>query len=106
MSISNLISKIWAKEGIKSVEDLSLVEKKEYERWQQIIEGSEITVDKLKDFCRSQVDLIEGKCDGVSPLTNIQQAGLHIYLNLLKLIESPEVERKNLEYYLTNLLNK
>lgn len=106
MSISTLISKLWQKQGIKSVEDLNPEEKVEFERWQQIIEGSEVTVDKLRLFCESQVRIIEGACNGVTPLSYLQQASLHIYLSLLNLIDAPELERKNLEHYLTDLIKQ
>jgi hypothetical protein len=109
MLIQSLISKIWDKQGIKSINDLSIPEKQEYDRWQQIMEGSDVTVDKLKDFCISQIKLIEGKYasgDNTDKQDMFLRASLHIYLNLIKLIDAPEIDRKNLEYYLITLINK
>jgi len=106
MEISKLLENLFKKRGIKDVSELSTDERKDFDRWQAIIDGSEVTVAKIKDFCQSQVKLIESKCDGTNLLSPVQQASLHIYINLVKLIDSPEVERANLEKYLTDLINQ
>ena len=102
----SLIQQLLDKRGINKITELSPDEKVEYERWQQIIDGSEVTVDKIKEFCKYQIKVVESKCDGVTSLTPIQQASLHIYLNLLAMIEAPEIDRKNLEAHLTRIINQ
>ena len=108
MSISTLIQKLLEKKGISKITELSPDERTEYDRWQAVIEGSEITVPKIKEFCESQIRLIESKYSS-GEATDKQdvylRASLHIYLNLVKLINSPEIERNNLEKYLTTLIN-
>ena len=107
--ISDLIHKILEKKGINKITELSHDERVEYDRWNAIIEGSEITVPKIKEFCESQIRLIEGRYasgDATDKQDIMLRASLHIYLNLIKLIDSPEIERGNLEKYLTQILTQ
>jgi hypothetical protein len=109
MQISNLINKIFERKGITKITELSPDEKVEYDRWQAIMDGSEITVAKIKAFCEFQVKTIEGKYatgESTDKQDTYLRASLHIYLNLIKLIDSPEIERGNLEKYLTTLITQ
>lgn len=101
----SLIDKLLGKRGVEKVEDLGPEEQAQIQKWNIILRGESITVHALKEFCQSQIRIIESKCDGVTGLTNMQQACLHVYMNLLKAIEAPEAERASLEKYLTQLLN-
>lgn len=95
-----------AQKGVEKEEDLSQEEKVSLDRIKLILSGEKlITVDLIKAFCQSQILLIESACDGKTPLTSIQQAGLHIYLNIVKAIEAPEAERESLERLLTQELH-
>jgi hypothetical protein len=67
--------------------------------------GETVSIENLKEFCRSQIRKIEESIDGKTPLTPLQQACLHVYIQLLKAIEAPEKEREALEQYLTQLIN-
>lgn len=100
----NVLSKLLTKRGIEKIEDLAPEEKEVFQRWQVILTGESVTVDSLKAFCRSQINIIEDKADGITPLTTLQQACIHVYKNLLKAIETPEAERESLELYLTQLI--
>lgn len=100
------LSKLLEKRGIDKVEELSPEERTTFERYRVILSGETITVAQLKEFCQAQIRIIESKCDGVTGLTAMQQACLHVYLNLLKAIEAPEVERESLEKYLTQLISQ
>lgn len=101
----SLIDTLLGKRGIKTVEELDPEERAQVEKWKLILRGDSITIDTIKEFCKSQITIIEGKCDGVTPLTPIQQGSLHVYLTLLKAIETPEAEREALERYLTQIVN-
>lgn len=101
----SLIDKLLGKRGIQKVEELAPEEQAQIRQWKVILSGENVTVDKIKEFCLSQIRVIESKCDGVTPLTNLQQASIHVYINILKAIEAPEAERKSLELYLTNIIN-
>lgn len=93
------------KRGITDPDDLSSDERATYDRYRLILSGQTLSVDSLKEFCQNQIRVIEGKCNGTDPLTLLQQACIHVYLNLLKAIEAPEAERESLEKYLNSLIN-
>ncbi len=100
----NSLSKLLTKFGVKSQEDLSPDELVTYERYKTILNGDSVTIDGVKEFCRSQIKIIESKCDGVNLLTAVQQASLHVYMNILRMIEAPEQERESLERYLNQII--
>lgn len=102
---ANVINKLLEKRGIEKVEDLSAEEQATYQKWRLILTGDSVTIDSLKEFCASQIKIIESKCDGTNPLSLLQQASIHVYINLLKTIEAPEAERESLEKYLTQIVN-
>jgi hypothetical protein len=100
-----LLNKLLAKKGIDDVTTLDSEEKAVYEKYRLVLSGESVTVEMIKEFCKSQIRIIEGKCDGVQLLTPVQQGSLHVYINLLKAIEAPEAERESLEKYLTQIVN-
>lgn len=108
MSISTLIKAFFEKKGIEKISDLKPDERIEYDRWQAIIDGTEVTVEKIREFCKYQVKLIEEKFasgDNTDKQDAFFKASLHIYINILKLIEASEEDRKNLEKHLSSLIN-
>ena len=109
MSITTIIQDILSKKGVTKLSELTPDEKVEYDRWQAIVEGNEVTVAKMKEFCESQIRIIEGRYatgDTTDKQDTFLRASLHIYLNLLNMINSPEVNRVNLEKHLTNILKQ
>lgn len=100
----SILSKWLEKRGVEKTEDLSPEELTTYNHYKSVLSGETLSVETIKQFCQSQVRVIESKCDGVSPLTPLQQASLHVYLNLLKAIEAPEAERAALEQHLTQIV--
>jgi hypothetical protein len=109
MSITTKIQELLSKRGVNKLSELTVDEKVEYDRWQSIVDGSEVTVEKMKEFCQSQIKLIEGRYasgDTTDKQDVFLRASLHIYLNLLDMINSPEISRVNLEKHLTNLLKQ
>ena len=102
---ANVLNKLLDKRGIEKVEDLSVEEQATFQKWRLVLSGDTVTIDSIKEFCAAQIKLIEGKCDGVTPLTTLQQACIHVYVSLLKTIEAPEAERESLEKYLTQIVN-
>ncbi len=99
------LNKLLSKRGIERIEDLAPEEQATFQKWKLVLTGDSVTLESIKTFCRAQISIVEGKCDGITPLTNLQQACLHVYSNLLKAIEAPEAERESLEKYLTQLVN-
>jgi len=107
MSISTLIQQLFEKKGITKLGDLAPDEKAKYDEWQATIDGTEVTVEKLKEFCEKQIKIIEdvySRAEQTDKKDTMLRASLHVYLNLLKLMESTEAERASLERYLTDLL--
>jgi hypothetical protein len=101
----SLLTKLLKKRGIEKVEDLSKEEREVFDKYKLVLSGELVTIETLKEFCRSQIISIENKCDGINPLTTMQQASLHVYMTLIKAIEAPEAERASLERYLTQLID-
>lgn len=99
------LSKLLEKRGIDKVEDLTFEEKEVFDRYNAILRGEVVTIDKLKEFIHSQIRLIEAKFAGEETKNDTYlKACLHVYLNLLKCIEAPEAERESLENYLNQLI--
>lgn len=103
--MKNPLSALLDKRGIEKIEDLEPEEKAVFERWSVVLTGESVTIENLKEFCKAQVRRIEEKADGVTPLNTLQQACMHVYIQLLKAIEAPEHERAALEQHLTQIIN-
>lgn len=103
----NLLSKLLEKRGIDKVEDLAPEERAVYEKWRVVLTGETVSVESIKEFCKSQIRLIEDKIASQQTLDSQMYLApcLHVYLNLLKAIEAPEAERANIERHLTQLIN-
>ena len=107
MEVINLLSKLLEKRGIKSANDLDQDEKKDFDNWQAILSKEELTISDLKEFCDSQLGIIEGKWQDYD-IKNTKKAELipyhTVYKTLLAVIKSPQVAREQLEKQLTELL--
>lgn len=101
----SLLDRWLTKKGIEKVEDLTKEEKVVYDNYKRILVGENLSIDDIKTFCQAQIRLIEAKCDGIVPLSTMQQACLHVYFNILKIIDIKEAERTQLEDYLNSLIN-
>lgn len=102
-----ILQKLFTKRGIKDITDLSPDEVKDFDRWEKILSEGEITVDKILDFCKAQVTMIEGQMKVLdnSDIKNRKLILLHsVYSSLVILIKAPQIERENLEKYLNTLL--
>ena len=95
------------KRGIKDVSTLAEDEKQTFDRWQKILSDGEITVDKIKQFCINQVQVIEHKWRELdnSELKNQRLITMHtVYKTILDAIDKPATERENLEKYLAQMI--
>lgn len=106
MARTSKLNKLLEKRGIKDTDELSPEEKATYDRFRYILTGESLTIESIKLFCENQLKIIESKSDGVTPLTNLQQACIHVYINLIKSIEAPEAERKSIERHLNQLIEQ
>lgn len=101
----SILSKLLQKKKIEKVEDLSPEEQATFKHYQAILE-KEVTVSSIKEFCLTQIKLIESKIAD-NPKTDDDhylKACLHVYLNIIRLIEAPDLERKSLEQHLEDLI--
>jgi len=103
----NLLSRLLAKRGIEKVDDLDLEEQATFKQWEKILSDSEISVEKIAEFCKGQIHIIEGKWKANPGSENPKLITYHvIYKTLVELIEGPKAERENLERYLNQLLQQ
>lgn len=111
-----LISKLLDKRGIKDVKDLtsdpmpdgSPSERATIEQWDRVLSAKEsVTVDDIKQFCKSQVSKIESQWKDLDNKTvkNERLVLLHtVYKAILEVIDAPQTQRETLERYLKSLL--
>lgn len=102
-----LIERLLNKRKIKLV-DLDPDEKKDFERWQDIL-SEEVTVESITKFCAMQRDTIEqqfGNLDN-TPEKNSRLALLHsVYSKIEKVSAGEGTEKASLVRYLTDLIDK
>jgi len=103
----NLIEKLLFKRGIKDLKELDTEEKQTFENWQTILSKEELTLEDVKQFCASQVDIIENKWKDYNT-DNAKKAELipyhTCYKTLLLAIDSPRSARENLENQLLQMI--
>lgn len=102
------IDKLLSKRGIKNEEDLSIEERQTLQKYRSILSGEKISVENIKTFCQAQVNLIQTKFADNPRIDDdvYLKACLHVYLNIIKAIEAPELEREILEKHLEQLVKE
>ena len=101
-----LLQTLLGKRGIETVNELDMDEKAQYDQWEKILSKEELTIEDVKQFCKSQVEVIEGKWKDLN-VENTKKAELipyhTVYKTLLSAIDSPRSARESLEQQLINL---
>ena len=104
-----LIEKLFHKRGIEDLKELTPEEKTDLDNWQAILTKDELNVDDIKNFCQTQIDIIESKWRDYN-LEDSKKQGLipyhTCYKTFLSAIQSPRSARENLEKTLIQLINK
>lgn len=104
----SILDKLLKKRGIQSVDNLDVEEKTTFENWRKILSKDELTVEDVKTFCQSQIEVIEGKWRDLN-LDQSKKAEMIPYHTVYKTLEqalsAPKVARENLENRLNQLLN-
>ena len=107
--MKDILLKLLQKRGIQSVDELDKDEKKDLEQWQKTLSKEELTIDDVKEFCQSQLNIIEGKWSDYN-LDNKMKHNLipyhTVYKMLLNVIESPKAAREALEKNLQQMLEQ
>lgn len=110
-----LLAKLLKKRGIKSFSELddspmpdnSPTEKQKWDEWEKILSKEELTLEDVKQFCRSQIDVIEGKWKDLNTDQSKKAEFIPyhtVYKTLLQAIDSPRSSRESLEQQLNQLL--
>lgn len=102
----NLLTKIFAKRGIKDITELDKDERETFETWNKILSEGEMTVEKIQEFCQSQIDVIENKWKDldIEQTKKAEWIPIHnVYSAILLAIKSPKAARENLEKQLIEL---
>lgn len=102
-----LLQRILGKRQLK-VEDLDSEEKSQFDKWNAVLVGEELTVEKIVEFCQRQKGLIEHQWETLDNSTtkNERLILLHtVYNKLTKLFTADERERRALEQHIETLLD-
>ena len=105
----NLLTRLFAKKGIKSVDELSQEERATFDGYAKTLSKTELSVADIRDFLKSQVAIIEGKWKdyGLSSFAKAELIPAHtVYKTLLTVIDAPQLERDQLETFLRNLIEQ
>jgi len=105
--MNNLIEKLLFKRGIKDLKELEPEEKQTFDNWQSILSKEELSVEDIKQFCSSQIGIIENKWKDYNT-DNAKKSELipyhTCYKTLLLAIDSPRSARENLENQLLQMI--
>jgi hypothetical protein len=107
--MTNILSQLLQKRGINDVNELSKEERVEFDNWNAILSKDEVSIEKIAEFCQSQIAIVERSFDDLerSPQKTDRLVLQHtIYSKFLNLISGPKHEREALEKYLQGLLTK
>ena len=105
--MNSLLQKLFAKRGIKDATELDSEERETFETWNKVLSEGDITVEKISEFCESQISVIESKWKDLS-INNDKKAEwipIHnVYSTLLLVIKSPTSAKEALEAQLKELV--
>jgi len=101
-----LLYKLFEKRGIKDSTELDSEEKSQFDTWDKILSKEQLSIEDIKNFCQSQIEVITGKWQDLS----VEQAKKSemipyfvVYRTLLAAIDSPQESRRALEIQLNQL---
>ncbi len=104
-----LLNKILKQRGIEDASKLNEEEAQDFDRWESILSGGKMTIEKLQTFCEAQVAIIEKSWRGMefSEDTMNRLVCCHtVYKVILEAINAPDTERETLERYLRQMLTE
>jgi len=103
----SILTQLLKKRGIKDTTELSNEEKRDFDRWNQILSKGEMSVEKILEFCKNQKQVIENQWTNLDndAIKNERLVIQHtIYSKLIAAIVSPQSEREALEKHLQDLI--
>ena len=100
----NILSEIFKKRGIKDITELDKDEQEAFGKYEAILSKPDLTLEDVKKFIENQIGIIEAKWKDYERKDKADLIPYHtIYCVLRDLINSPSVEREQLEKYLKQL---
>jgi hypothetical protein len=109
----NTLEKVLKDKGIDKIEDLdntpmpdgSPSERETFLQYKKVLSRKELTITDFKEFCESQVGIIEGKWANYEYEAKEKLIPYHtVYKTLLAVIASPAKSRESLEKQLNKLI--
>ena len=103
----SLLTDLFKKRKIDNVNELSEEEKAVYDSWEKVLSKEEMTLEDVKNFCKTQCEVIEGKWFDLNLTTEKKSEFIAyhvVYKAILKAIDSPRIAREALEVQLRELL--
>ena len=107
MLFINILDKLLKKRGIDNQDELDSEEKAIFENWRKILSKEELTINDVKDFCKTQISIIESKWQDMTTEVNKKNELIPyhtVYKSIEKLLDAPRAEREQLEAQLNRLL--
>ena len=101
-----LLLKLFAKRGIEDIKQLDPEERQDFENWNKVLSKEELTLEDIKLFCQSQIDVIENKWKDLNleDKKKMEMIAPHtVYKTILQTINAPKVVREQLEKQLLEL---
>lgn len=104
--MNHFLEKLLGKRGITDATKLDKDEIKTYDNWRKVLSEGEISVEKIQEFCKQQLSIIEAKFkeDNIPEKNQRLITSYNIYKALLGAIEKPKHEKEDLEKYLQSLI--
>lgn len=106
--MKSILHKLLERRGIESIDKLDKEERQTFDDWDKILSKEELTIEDIKQFCKAQIEVIEGKWKDLN-VDNSKKAELipyhTVYKTFLLAIDSPQSARESLEKNLNQLLN-
>lgn len=100
----SIITDIFRKRGIESVNELDKDERETFEKYEAILSKPDLTLEDVKVFIESQIGIIEGKWKDYDRKDKEDLIPYHtVYKTLLHIMNAPQIERTTLENYLRQL---
>lgn len=103
----SILDRLLKKRNIKDTNELDAEERKVYDDWRKILSKDELTLEDIKEFCKTQCEIIEGKWRNYDLEQNKkgELVSYHsVYKTILLAIDSPKIAREALENQLNEMI--
>lgn len=103
----SILNKFLSKRGIKDPKELSQEEQQVYDNWRKILSKDELTLKDIKEFCKTQTEIIEQKWRDYNLEQNKKGELIpyhSVYKTILLAIDSPKIAREALEKQLIEMI--